>query len=298
MTEDTGKRNKGVVRVAVMAAVAVVTVAVMCLFGLKRPEVFFPAMDKDKPQMLFLGDSNIDFAFEGTEIPVLITERSGIITYNGAVGGSTAAMLSPFIDEDNYYLMLSFFNMTRMMEAGDFSPMLRKQSFIDDSSSGISSKAMILSHLDYKAMDYVVIHYGLNDYYCGIPAKGENPADEGTYFGALCEGIKRVHKVCPNARIIVSSITYCLYEEDGMEPVSGLEYNPGGGTVTEYRDAAKEAAEQFDYAVFLDNLSGMDLENKPEDENGFMRDKMHFGQAGRQLYADNLLKLIKETDEK
>ena len=294
MTETESRKTNTVKVVKGMAAGAagLLVVAVMIICGLKKPDILFPAMNKDKPQMLFLGDSNIDFAFEGCEIPLKVTERTGIITYNGAVGGTTAAMLSPFINENSYYLMLSFFNMTKMMETGDFSPMTRRQSFIDDSSSGIASKATILSHLDYSAMDYVVIHYGLNDYYCGIPARSGDTADETTYYGALREGVKRVHKLCPKAVIIISSITFCRYEEDGKEPVSGYEYNPGGGTIDAYRDAAKDVADEFDYAYFLDNLSGMDLEDKPINENGYMRDKMHFGEEGRNLYTDNLLSLI------
>ena len=133
-------------------------------FGSRKPEIYFPAMDKEKPQVLFLGDSNIDYGFEGTDIPVLLNEKTGMITYNGAVGGTCAGEPERIAKRTAYRSALNFNNLTRMMETGDFSGALRNRDFLEKNASGIENKALILGHLDYHAMDYVIVHYGLNDY--------------------------------------------------------------------------------------------------------------------------------------
>ena len=276
---------------------ALLCAAVLFFFGIRRPEIIFPAMNREKPQMLFLGDSNIDFSFGGTEIPTMFEEKTGYVVYNAAIGGTCAANTKPYITNTNYYTLLSFFNITKMIEAGDFSAITRNRDMINESNSDLFEKHTILSHLDYSVMDYVVIHYGLNDYYCGTPIEGGDPYDENTYEGALRTGIERVHKTCPEATIILSSITYTRYETGDGGTESGYSLDFGGGTIEKYRDGMKKIAEEYPYTVFLDNLSGMGIGDDNYSEEGYFHDAMHFDEKGREIYTEGLVDLIESLKE-
>ena len=267
-----------------------------------RPEIIFPAVEKEKTQLLFLGDSNIDYSFGGTEIPEMVMKEYDSVAYNCAIGGTCAANSRKPYKRTNYYSMFSLYNLSKMIETGDFSVMTRNREFLDSASSNIKDKVLILEHLDYSAMDYVVLHYGMNDYFTGFPLESDERFDEYTYKGALRCGIERMHKACPDAKIILSSITYCRYQEvssEGIEvgePISGLSFDFGQGTIDAYRDAMKEVSEEYPYTFFLDNLEGMQLGDSNYAEEGLFQDHMHLGEKGRAIYTEGFLKLIREIE--
>ena len=107
-------------------------------------------------------------------------------------------------------------------------------------------KAEMISNIKLEELDYIVISYGLNDYTTGCTIYGEdpydyenilnqmprgfrlehsrsaakNPYDEETYSGALKASVERIQKACPNATIILSSITYCIFYGNHIEPLN------------------------------------------------------------------------------
>ena len=267
-----------------------------------RPQIIFPAVEQEKKQILFLGDSNIDYSFGGTEIPEMVMQEYDSVCYNCAIGGTCAANSTKPYKRTNYYSMFSLFNLSKMIETGDFSVMTRNKEFVDSASSNIRDKVLILEHLDYSAMDYVVLHYGMNDYFTGFPIENEEPYDEHTYKGALRCGIERMHKASPDATIILSSITYCRYQEvsdEGIEvgePISGLSFNFGQGTIDAYRDAMRDVAKEYPYTYFLDNLEGMQLDDSNYTEEGLFQDHMHLGEKGRKIYTKGFLELLRQIE--
>ena len=277
--------------------------AIMTRFMLQKPEVIFPAMWQEKPQVLFLGDSNIDYSFGGTEIPEMLSERMDLVAFNCAIGGTCAANTSKAYKQSNYYGMCSLFNLSKMIETRDFSFMTGNREFLEESGSDIKDKALVLTHLDYPAMDYVILHYGMNDYFTGFLIENEDPRDESTYKGALRCCVERIHKQCPNARIVLSSITYCRYQEvdsNGIEvgdSVSGFEHDCGGGTIDKYRDAMKEVSEEYEYTYFLDNLERMGIDDSNYDSPNLFQDFMHLGEEGRRIYTDGLEALLREMNQ-
>ena len=291
---DSGKK---IIEGVLFGSAALICLLALVLIGCRRAKIIFPAIFQEKKQVLFLGDSNIDFSFGGTKIPNMFEEKTGYVAYNVAIGGTCAANTSPYIDYDNYYTLLSFFNITKMLETGDFTAVIRNRDKVNASNSNLFEKYTILNHLDYSVMDYVVIHYGLNDYYCGTTITGENPYDENTYEGALRAGIEKVHKACPNAKIILSSITYTRYETGDGGTVSGFERNFGGGTIDKYRDGMEKISKEYPYTVFLDNLSRMGIDDSNYSEEGYYHDAMHFDEKGREIYTEGLVKLISSIEE-
>ncbi|MBR3040661.1 MAG: SGNH/GDSL hydrolase family protein [Lachnospiraceae bacterium] len=271
-------------------------VALLCIAGMKKPKPVFPAIFQEKKQILFLGDSNIDYGFEGEDVTQILNERTGYVTYNEAFGGTCAGSVKKTYEEDDFLSLLCLANLTKIMETKDVSSITRNREKVINCPSDVEAKILVMKFLDYKAMDYVVIHYGMNDYAEGETIKGEDPYDESTYEGGLRSSIERIHKICPNARIILSSITFCK-DITEKEDITGFEKDFGGGTIADYRDAMKRVSEEYEYAFFLDNLSGMGVDETNYEEADILRDGMHLNQKGREMYVDGLIQLINETEQ-
>ncbi len=291
--EKTGLKSK-IISGVLFAVFFFLSIGLLLYFGTRKPKVIFPAMDKDKPQVLFLGDSNIDYGFEGTDITVLLKEKTGMVTYNAGIGGTGAGEIKQYSANDDYLSVLNFPNLTRMMQTRDFSAALRNRQFLQESPSGIENKATILAHLDYQAMDYVIIHYGLNDYATGEAIDDGNKYNQSTYCGGLRYGIEQIHKLCPNAKIVLSSITYCWSNDADKNRISGFEWDYGGDTIDVYRDGMEKVADEYEYVYFLDNLEVMGIDDKNSDD--YLRDNMHFNQNGRELYVEGLINLLDEIE--
>lgn len=273
-----------------------IALALLCFFGLKRPKPVFPAIFQEEKQILFLGDSNIDYGFEGKDVTQILNERTGYVTYNEAFGGTCAGTPGSLYDDNDFLSLLCLGNLTRIMENRDYSAITRNREKVVNSSSDVEAKILVLKLLDFKAMDYVVIHYGMNDYVAGETIEGNDPYDESTYEGGLRSSVERIHKLCPNAKIILSSITFCRDISEKTE-TTGFQKDFGGGTIDEYRDAMKKVAGEYDYTYFLDNLSEMDVDKSNYETADILRDTMHLNQAGRELYVDGLISLIREIEK-
>ena len=126
-----------------------------------------------------------------------------------------------------------------------------------------------------------VINMGINDFFAAVPSRGSS---EDTYEGAMVNGIKRLREECPGCEIIICEPTYLDYYE-------GEELTFGTEVMNDYRAAAKIIAEEND-CRFLNNF--VDLGINSDNCSDYYEDAVHFNVDGRLLYAENLLKRMKE----
>ena len=294
-TTNNSSKSKLNIRILIFVAVFILTIGVLVLFAVKKPKVLFPAMFQEKKQILFLGDSNIAYDFSEKDIPQMLSEKMDVVAYNAAVGGTCAHHKNEPYPMESFYTMLDLANITKMMETGDFTCVLRDKDMLDQGGD-IRDKMMVLQHLDYKAMDYVIIHYGINDYMAAAPLEGKHANDDTSYAGSLRSSVIRLHKLCPDATVIISSIPFCWgYDKTNDEYISGLEYDYGCGTIDRYFEASKEVASEFGYVYFLDNLTDC-VENTEVEESPYHQDRVHYSQEGRELYVERLSNLLRELD--
>lgn len=256
----------------------------------------FPLPADQKTQILFLGDSNLAYDFEGVSIPIRIMERLDVSVYNCAIGGTTAAKINTENYFDYSFDLFCLYHLVKVMENKD------EQSILDFySEAGVNEQIAIkrtelLADIDYEQLDYVVISYGLNDYTTGRPLRGEDLYDETTYTGALRTAVERIKKMCPNAVIILSSITYCVFYEDGEVVSDGYTKDWGGGYINDYRDAMKEVASAYEYVYFMDNLECLEMNENNYKE--YLSDEMHLNAEGQKLYVDYMIEVIEEIEKK
>lgn len=249
---------------------------------------YYPFPGDENVQVLFLGDSNMAYSFDNASIPDMLKETGNYTVYNGAIGGSGAAKWNGTGSRANSDDLFGFYQLMKMAQAGDMQPVIALETEANGEAMG---RVDMLTDLDWKELDIVIISYGLNDYMAGVPLDYEGNAYlENTYAGALRKGIATVNEMC-DATIILSSITYASFEE-GEGRISGYEKDFGGGTIDAYRDACRDAAAEFDNVVFLDALGEMGIDD--ENYGEYLIDEIHLNESGRQRYLDCLLPLLKE----
>jgi len=253
----------------------------------------YPLNDEECMRILFLGDSNYAYEYDGYTIPQRIGEALNAEIYNCAVGGTTAAKLPTADYIDTKMDMFCLHNMVRLMETSDLQSVRDFHGIFNDYEYHGLIKATILTDIDLKQMDYIVISYGVNDYTSGLPLYGESNYDEKTYTGALRKAIERIQNLCPDAKIILSSITYCalINEKDYQD---GYEVSWGGGTIDEYRDAMQLVATEYKNVYFIDNLNELPIAY--ENFEQYLSDGLHLNATGQQVYAEHFVSLIKEIE--
>lgn len=148
-------------------------------------------------------------------------------------------------------------------------------SFIAESSQANEKDAYFVGQTVF------VINMGINDFFAAVPSRGSS---EDTYEGAMVNGIKRLREECPGCEIIICEPTYLDYYE-------GEELTFGTEVMNDYRAAAKIIAEEND-CRFLNNF--VDLGINSDNCSEYYEDAVHFNVDGRLLYAENLLKRMKE----
>ncbi len=286
--------NKKIGKGLLFGSIALLSGIAILLTGTISKKTYYPIEGDDRVQILFLGDSNIANEVEGQTIPQLISGYLDVNVYNCAVGGTTAAKANTDNHADAILDLFCLYNLSKALEAQDH------HVFTDFYGEGntLERNAMktmeMMGNIDCEQIDYVILSYGLNDYVGGFPIESSNRYDEETYAGALRSAIGRIQKKCPNAVIICSSITYCMFEDEQGNPTDGYEKDWGGGTIQQYCDAMELVAGEYDNVYFMDNLKELDIHEGNFTE--YLRDAMHFSVKGQEMYAQNLSTLIQQIE--
>lgn len=128
---------------------------------------------------------------------------------------------------------------------------------------------------------YVVLAYGLNDYYSGV--------DVSTYRSALEEAVSTIRKYNKQAKIYIIGPTECLFFADGIVVDKGTTRTEGGGFLGEYSKEAEKIATK-NGAYFIN----MQEEIKISSYTGirYLEDGTHLTEYGRKKYAESILNHI------
>ncbi len=137
--------------------------------------------------------------------------------------------------------------------------------------------------------DYLVIAYGLNDYFQGVPYRNSEAYDVQTYEGALRSAVKKIKEEYPELKILLIGQTYCQFYSYGIVEADSDTRSFGGGVGTDYVAAAKRVAEEYDL-LFVSQY-----EELPMNEwNGklYLEDATHLNKNGRIQYAKVVAEIL------
>ncbi len=130
--------------------------------------------------------------------------------------------------------------------------------------------------------DYLILAYGLNDYFQGFEADTKDKDDLYTYEGALKNAVEYVKQKYPNVKIVLVGQTYCQFYAYGMVEDDSDTRDFGGGVGTDYVQAVARLAKEYDL-LFVDMYQEIPM----NEWNGikYLEDATHLNETGRKKYA-------------
>ena len=228
-------------------------------------------VDEDKVKIVVFGDS-IWNEGRGTDgISEQVMEQLDVEIYNCAIGGTTAAVDGDVPEREEW-------------DSRSFSGMVYVARGIIDADELMPDDAAceVIKQVDFNEVDYVIVSYGLNDYFSDITVYPKEYYDKSSYVGALRYGIHRLQKSFPHLEIILTSPTYCEWFKGERQFELGR-----------YVECARGVAQEMD-VHFLDMYHA--LGKNPEEKMEYLSDGVHLTSEGRALYANSVIEYLKQLD--
>lgn len=266
--------------IGILAGVCICIAATIFFYGMHQKQniknIGTSADAKDPLQILVLGDSIWDLVRDDTGVAALLEKELGnAVVYNLAIKGTQATDTGA---ED-----------TSLIAMTEYITGKRECALPDD----VEAKN-ILPEVPYEEMDYVILAYGLNDYFAGVKQKNPNDYyDVTTYSGALCSGVMALQEVCPDAVFVIVSPTYCQGYSYGQVIHESTSHDFGGGTLIDYTASAKAVSASFN-AIFINSYDDMNITIHNGEK--YLIDATHLTEYGRKKYAENVANYIAEHE--
>lgn len=223
-------------------------------------------------KIVVFGDSIWNDARGKDGISEHIQQKTGATVYNCAVGGSTAALVGGENTMENW-------------DSNSFNGMIyaaRRLVSIDKVLPDLEANAVI-RQVNLEEMDYVIVAYGLNDFFCDVSIYPQTYYEITNYVGALRNGIGKLQENYPGLQIIVVSPTYTKMFEGEKQFEIG-----------DYVEAARGVAKEFN-VQFLDmfHVLGEDEESRVN----HLLDGVHLTARGREIYADAVIRFLENLEK-
>ena len=266
--------------IGILAGVCICIATTIFFYGMHQKQsiknIGKRADAKDPLQILVLGDSIWDLVRDDTGVAALLEKELGnAVVYNLAIKGTQATDTGA---ED-----------TSLIAMTEYITGKRECALPDD----VEAKN-ILPEVPYEEMDYVILAYGLNDYFAGVKQKNPNDYyDVTTYSGALCSGVMALQEVCPDAVFVIVSPTYCQGYSYGQVIHESTSHDFGGGTLIDYTASAKAVSASFN-AIFINSYDDMNITIHNGEK--YLIDATHLTEYGRKKYAENVANYIAEHE--
>ena len=240
-------------------------------------------------QIVFMGDSILDFNRDEAGVAGLIGEACNAKAYNMAIGGTTAALMP---NEEHNFETWNSQGLLGIVNAilGNINP---------DVFAGTRA-GEILHECDFDKTDYFVIAYGINDFLTGqIPqsrylANGDTlPIDDvHTYSGALNMAVHLLRERFPDAKILLIAPHYCQFFNADKFVGDAYSLDYGYGTLVDFFRCAGYVADQYkkDNVLFYNAMEESGIDAYTADR--YLEDGIHLSEEGRRVYADYPSRLI------
>lgn len=219
-----------------------------------------------------IGDSLFGLYRGSTSTPAYVAERTGATVYNCGFGGCRMST-----HPTTGYAAFSMWKLADAIATGSWT---QQNSEAASGENYFSSQLETLKSINFNSLDYMVIHYGTNDYNANVALDNANsPKSTSTICGALRYSIERILTAYPNIKIYVSLPIYRMWDNVGAE----THVNSNGITLVECVEALKQVAESYGVSVIdgYHNL-GMNAANFAT----FASDKTHLTtEAGRKRFG-------------
>ena len=226
------------------------------------------AIDKmSKPQIVVFGDSIWNAGRGQDGISEFIMKEKDVYIYNCAIGGTTAAVYNESTQWDSW-------------TSNSFNGMMYLANDIISEDQLIPNDVVnsVFKEIDFNQVDYIIISYGLNDYFSDISIYPKEYYDLTSYVGALRHGIHKIREKYPQIQFIVTSPTYCQWFKGERQ-----------FELADYAEAARGVAEEMGvHFIDMYHAFGVDAQDKLE----YLEDGVHLTAEGRQLYSRSIIDFL------
>ena len=278
-TEVIQKQQKAIKKKPIVLGTAVCAGMVISIFAIMSRETYKESDLMAGTKVVCLGDSIWGLVEDESGIGALVENMTGTTVENYAIPGSTAADFDDtVVDNSNEW---SLCRIVKKMQAED----------------GEKSQEIQEIETALKEADYLILAYGLNDYFQGIDAKTEEKNDLYTYEGALLNAVEYVQKQYPDVKIVLIGQTYCQFYSYGVVESDSDTEDFGGGVGMDYVLTAEKVAKES-HSLFINMYQEIPM----NEWNGlrYLEDATHLNETGRKKYAkvvsEYLLKDFKERN--
>ena len=201
-----------------------------------------------------------------------VMEATGVKIYNCAIGGTTAAVVNESVRWDDW-------------TSNSFNGMMYIANEIVSAEKLIPNDAAysVIKEVDFEDVDYVIVSYGLNDYFSDVPIYPREYYDLNSYVGALRHGIQKLKEEYPQLKFILTSPTYCGWFEGERQ-----------FELDDYVEAARSVSQEYD-TYFLDMYHA--LGKNPEEKSKYLEDGVHLTDEGLKVYAHSVIDFFKNLPE-
>lgn len=248
--------------------------------GIKIPAEALDFEIQDKPltgkKVVCFGDSLFGMNRDSSGTPSQIAEKTGATVYNVGFGGCRMS-----VHPTSGYAEFSMWALAKAIAENNFSS---QESAASKGSDYFVAQLETLKSIDFNTIDYVVIHYGTNDFTGQIDIGTDSSADDYTTLsGALRYSVEKLLTAYPKLRIFVSVPVYRFWTSNGVNTYSDTYTNNKGNKLTDFVEAIRNVAREYNLPV-IDGYYGLGI-NKTNAET-FLSDGTHHNAAGRERFGE------------
>lgn len=224
-------------------------------------------------KIVVFGDSIWDDARGTDGVSEQLMAMTGSTIYNCAIGGTSAALVGENPAKIQDWSDWSFNGMVYVANN-----VVSAQKVLGDTDA-----YGVIEQVDFNTVDYILVSYGLNDFFSDVPVYPEFYYDINSYIGALRNGILHLREHYPQAQIVLVTPTYTqLFEGERIFRIG------------DYVEAMRSVSVEMNTGLAdMFHIMGEDAESRLE----HLDDGVHLSAEGRTIYAKGIAWYLTEIDK-
>ncbi|MBR3601464.1 MAG: SGNH/GDSL hydrolase family protein [Lachnospiraceae bacterium] len=236
------------------------------------PEIEEYSSVLDGKKIVVFGDSIWNDSRGEDGVSEQLMAMTGSTVYNCAIGGTSAALVGNNPDDIREWDNQSFNGMVYVANN-----VVSARQVMGDTEA-----YEVIEQVDFNAVDYILVSYGLNDFFSEVPVYPEAYYDINSYVGALRNGILHLREHYPQAQIVLVTPTYSqLFESE-------REYRIG-----DYVEAMRGVSVEMNTGLAdMFHVMGEDADSRIE----HLDDGVHLSAEGRTIYAQGIAWYLTEIE--
>ena len=225
--------------------------------------------------VVVFGDSLIGLYRGDTSATTHLATVTGATVYNVGFGGCRMST-----HPTHGYAEFSMWALADAVATGTWTS---QDQYVSQGSDYFPEQLATLKSIDFSEVDYVVIHYGTNDFGGGVAIGASSAAtDHSTLCGAARYSIEKLLTAYPKLRIFISLPVYRYWESGGTITYAETYTNSQNNKLYECVDALKTVAQEYNLPV-IDGYYGLGI-NKIN-ASTFLLDGTHHNAVGRKRFG-------------